>query len=47
MEEIKSSDSEKSQYPVYLVVGDSGAGKSTFVNKVTLIEGAKKAYAPI
>ncbi len=32
VEESKGSASKKTTFPVYLVVGDSGAGKSTFVN---------------
>jgi putative ribosome biogenesis GTPase RsgA len=43
-EEIKSSENKKkSQYPLYLVVGDSGAGKSTFINNIL---GSVKAFAP-
>jgi putative ribosome biogenesis GTPase RsgA len=38
MEESKSSESKKSNAPVYIVIGDSGAGKSTFVNKVLGVE---------
>lgn len=34
MEESKSSASEKSDNPVYIVIGDSGVGKTTFVNYI-------------
>jgi len=44
MEESKTSASKKPEVPVYLVVGDTGVGKSTFVNNIL---GAYKAHAPI
>ena len=45
MEESKTSASQKAGVPpVYLVVGDTGVGKSTFVNNIL---GGYKAFAPI
>jgi GTPase SAR1 family protein len=34
MEESKSSASKKSDKPVYIVIGDSGVGKTTFVRYI-------------
>jgi putative ribosome biogenesis GTPase RsgA len=34
MEEIKTSASPKPAVPTYLVIGDTGVGKSTFVNNI-------------
>jgi predicted GTPase len=44
MEESKSSASEIEKEPVYLTVGDTGAGKSTFVNNLL---GRPVAFAPL
>ncbi len=44
MEESKGSKSQKATFPVYLIVGDSGVGKSTFIN---CILGSNKAFAPL
>ena len=41
VESYRSSTSKSSEVPVYFVVGDSGAGKSTFINKLLGREVAK------
>jgi putative ribosome biogenesis GTPase RsgA len=34
VESYRSSSAKSSDIPVYFVVGDSGVGKSTFINKL-------------
>jgi GTPase Era involved in 16S rRNA processing len=41
VESYRSSTSKSAEIPVYFVVGDSGAGKSTFINKLLGDEVAK------